>query len=110
MDLFPAHLTGLSSRTLDAFRTAGRRITAAESCTGGLIAGVLTEIAGSSDVVGRTFVTYSNRAKQEVLGVPVATLEANGAVSAQTVRSEEHTSELQSLIRTSHAVFCLKKN
>src|SRR3546814_14197162 len=84
MDLFPAHLTGLSSRTLDAFRTAGRRITADESCTGGLIAGVLTEIAGSSDVVGRTFVTYSNRAKQEVLGVPVATLEAHGAGSAQT--------------------------
>src|SRR3546814_14940284 len=85
MDFFPAHLTAVSGLTLDAFRAAGRRITAAESCTGGLIAGVLTEIAGSSDVVGRTFVTYSNRAKQEVLGVPAAMLEAHGAVSAQKI-------------------------
>ncbi len=85
MNLFPPKLLDLSRDTLDAFRQAGLRATAAESCTGGLIAGVLTEIAGSSDVVGRTFVTYSNQAKQELLGVPAAVLEVKGAVSAETV-------------------------
>lgn len=85
MTLFPDHLTALSRETLESFRRAGLRATAAESCTGGLIAGLLTEIAGSSDVVGRTFVTYSNEAKQQVLGVPASVLEAKGAVSAETV-------------------------
>ncbi|MFN4087434.1 MAG: CinA family protein [Alphaproteobacteria bacterium] len=85
MSLFPDRLTALSRRTLDACRGAHLRATAAESCTGGLIAGLLTEISGSSDVVGRTFVTYSNEAKQEVLGVPATLLAAHGAVSAETV-------------------------
>ena len=56
----------------------------AESCTGGLIAGALTDIAGSSDVVDRGFVTYSNDAKMEMLGVREATLAAHGAVSRET--------------------------
>jgi len=56
----------------------------AESCTGGMIAAALTEIAGSSAVVDRGFVTYSNAAKQSMLGVPAATLGAHGAVSAET--------------------------
>ncbi len=55
---------------LDAFRAAGLTLVTAESCTGGLIAGCLTEIAGSSDVLDRGFVTYSNAAKCESLGVP----------------------------------------
>jgi len=84
MTLFPDHLTALSRETLESFRRAGLRATAAESCTGGLIAGLLTEIAGSSDVVGRTFVTYSNEAKMEMLGVSADTLEAHGAVSRET--------------------------
>lgn len=57
----------------------------AESCTGGLVAAALTEIAGSSDVLDRSFVTYSNEAKQELLGVPQDIIEAFGAVSIACV-------------------------
>ena len=60
------------------------RIATAESCTGGLVAAALTAIAGSSDVVERGFVTYSNEAKIEMLAVPSDTIAAHGAVSAQT--------------------------
>ena len=59
----------------------------AESCTGGLIAGLLTEIPGSSDMLERGFVVYSNAAKEELLGVPPATLAKHGAVSAETARA-----------------------
>ncbi len=62
-------------------------IATAESCTGGLVAGALTDIAGSSAVVDRGFVTYSNNAKQQMLGVPVATLKKYGAVSRQTAEA-----------------------
>ncbi len=73
-----------ASRVLEAFRARGLKLATAESCTGGLVAAALTEIAGSSDVVDRGFVTYSNEAKQAMLGVPAATLKRYGAVSAQT--------------------------
>src|ERR1700746_3012446 len=56
----------------------------AESCTGGLVAAALTAIAGSSDVVERGFVAYSNEAKSQLLGVPPETIAANGAASAET--------------------------
>ncbi len=69
---------------LEAFRSRNLKLATAESCTGGLVAAALTEIAGSSDVVDRGFVTYSNEAKQAMLGVPTATLKRYGAVSAQT--------------------------
>jgi nicotinamide-nucleotide amidase len=62
-------------------RAKGIRLAIAEGCTGGLISGVLTAVAGSSDVVERSFVTYSNAAKTELLGVPVETIAAAGAVS-----------------------------
>lgn len=68
---------------LDAARAAGTRLTAAESCTGGLIMAALTEVPGSSDVVDRGFVTYSNAAKIDMLGVKPETLETCGAVSEQ---------------------------
>jgi nicotinamide-nucleotide amidase len=71
-------------RVLDAFRARGLKLATAESCTGGLVAGALTDIAGSSDVVDCAFVTYSNEAKEALLGVPPATLEQHGAVSAET--------------------------
>jgi nicotinamide-nucleotide amidase len=71
---------------LQAARYWGVRIATAESCTGGLIAGALTDVAGSSDVFERGFVTYSNAAKREMLGVQVETLEAFGAVSEQVAR------------------------
>ena len=73
-----------ASQVLDIFRARGLKIATAESCTGGLVAAALTEIAGSSDVVDRGFVTYSNEAKQAMLGVAAATLKRHGAVSAQT--------------------------
>jgi len=63
-------------------RAAGVMVATAESCTGGLVAGFLTEIAGSSDVVERGFVTYSNAAKADVLGVPADLIAIHGAVSA----------------------------
>ena len=71
-------------RVLDLCRARGLRIATAESCTGGLVAAALTEIAGSSDVVDCGFVTYSNEAKQKLLGVPAATLTRHGAVSRET--------------------------
>ena len=72
---------------LAALRAAGLMAATAESCTGGLIAGALTEIAGSSDVVDRGFVTYSNEAKTEMLGVPAALIVAHGAVSEEVARA-----------------------
>jgi nicotinamide-nucleotide amidase len=72
---------------LDAARARGLKVATAESCTGGLVVGALTDIAGSSDVVDRGFVTYSNEAKQEMLGVPEATLIAVGAVSRETAEA-----------------------
>jgi nicotinamide-nucleotide amidase len=68
-------------------RGAGLRLATAESCTGGLISGWLTEIPGSSDVLDRTFVTYSNAAKTEMLGVPADMLDTKGAVSDEVARA-----------------------
>ncbi|UXX83666.1 CinA family protein [Roseovarius pelagicus] len=72
-----------AAAVLNAARAAGLRITTAESCTGGMVAAALTDIPGSSDVVERGFVTYSNTAKIEMLGVLQDTLERYGAVSEQ---------------------------
>lgn len=79
-----ASLTHTAAALLEAARQHGLKIATAESCTGGLIIGTLTEVAGSSDVVDRGFITYSNEAKKDMLGVQAATLEAFGAVSRQT--------------------------
>ena len=70
-----------ATSVLDLCRANGLLVATAESCTGGLVAGALTEIAGSSDVVDCGFVTYSNEAKTEMLGVPEALIAAHGAVS-----------------------------
>jgi nicotinamide-nucleotide amidase len=72
---------------LDACRQRGVLIATAESCTGGLVAATLTAIPGSSDVVERGFVTYSNTAKSEMLGVPVWLIERHGAVSEDVARA-----------------------
>ena len=64
----------------------GLKVATAESCTGGMVAAALTEVAGSSDVFERGFVTYSNEAKMELLGVKAETLEAHGAVSEAVAR------------------------
>jgi nicotinamide-nucleotide amidase len=72
---------------LELCRRKKLRIATAESCTGGLVAATLTEIAGSSDVVERGFVTYSNEAKQAMLGVPTTTIATFGAVSRETAEA-----------------------
>jgi nicotinamide-nucleotide amidase len=74
----------LASALLDLCRSKRLTIATAESCTGGLVAATLTEVAGSSDVVERGFVTYSNDAKEAMLHVPTATLARYGAVSRET--------------------------
>jgi nicotinamide-nucleotide amidase len=81
----PDSLIADADALLAAYRAAGLRIATAESCTGGLVAGCLTAIAGSSDVVERGFVTYSNEAKTELVGVPADLIARHGAVSAQVV-------------------------
>jgi len=73
----------LAADVLAACRARGWMLATAESCTGGMIAAALTEIAGSSDVIDRGYVTYSNRAKVGMLGVSQATLDAVGAVSEE---------------------------
>jgi nicotinamide-nucleotide amidase len=74
-------------QVLEAARARGLMVATAESCTGGLVAAALTEIAGSSDVVDRGFVTYSNAAKQELLSVPPELIERHGAVSEPVARA-----------------------
>jgi nicotinamide-nucleotide amidase len=73
-----------AKRLLDLYRERGIRAAAAESCTGGMVAAALTAVPGSSDVFECSFVTYSNGAKQKLLGVPGTTLRRYGAVSAET--------------------------
>ena len=85
--MFPVSMQEEAQRLLEAFRTKRRMIATAESCTGGLIAALLTEIPGSSDVVERGFVTYSNAAKSECLGVPADLIAAHGAVSEAVARA-----------------------
>jgi nicotinamide-nucleotide amidase len=72
---------------LESARAKRLRLAAAESCTGGLVAATLTEIAGASDVFDRGFVTYSNAAKCEMLGVAQSLIDAHGAVSAEVARA-----------------------
>ena len=77
-------LVELAQKVIDENRALGRKLATAESCTGGLVAAALTEIAGASDVVDRAFVTYSNEAKTEMLGVSDDILSTLGAVSEAT--------------------------
>jgi nicotinamide-nucleotide amidase len=82
-----AQLYALAEAVLSAARSRGLMIATAESCTGGLVSGALTEVPGSSDVVERGFVTYSNAAKSDLLGVDPALIEAHGAVSEPVARA-----------------------
>lgn len=93
-----------AAAVLDACRRRGLKVATAESCTGGLVAGALTEIAGSSDVVDRGFVTYSDDAKTALLSVPSATLAAHGAVSAETAQAMAHGALAHSLADLAVAV------
>jgi nicotinamide-nucleotide amidase len=82
--VFSPEILSLAETVLQRCRSRGWRLATAESCTSGMVAAALTAIAGSSDVVERGFVTYSNEAKSQMLGVPPATIAAHGAVSAET--------------------------
>jgi nicotinamide-nucleotide amidase len=85
--MFDERLLREAENLLEACRARGFKLATAESCTGGLIAALLTEIPGSSDVVERGFVTYSNEAKSEELGVPGDLIAAHGAVSEPVARA-----------------------
>src|SRR5690606_24523055 len=79
--LLPDEIVELARRVIEENRALGRKVALAESCTGGLVAAALTEIPGSSAVLDRGFVTYSNEAKKEALGVAGDVIDAFGAVS-----------------------------
>ena len=83
MSIFPEEIASLAREIVTRFAAEGRMIATAESCTGGLIAGALTDIPGSSAVVDRGFVTYTNEAKRDLLGVQPRVLETHGAVSRE---------------------------
>jgi nicotinamide-nucleotide amidase len=85
--MFAPHLLRLAETVLADARAKHLRLALAESCTGGLIAACLTEIPGASDVVERGFVTYSNRAKTEMLGVSADLIKQKGAVSEEVARA-----------------------
>jgi nicotinamide-nucleotide amidase len=85
--MFPPDLIARAVDLVARYKAAGLMAATAESCTGGLIAALLTEIPGSSSMLERGFVVYSNAAKQELLGVPTETLASHGAVSAETARA-----------------------
>ncbi len=82
--MFPDDLVDRARALIGLCRAQGVVLATAESCTGGLLAGLLTEISGSADVLDRGFVTYSNVAKAELLGVPASVLDRHGAVSPET--------------------------
>lgn len=79
--IFPDDLVALASKVIELARAAGKRLACAESCTGGLLSALLTEIPGSSDVLEGSFVTYSNAMKHDVLGVSEDVIDTFGAVS-----------------------------
>jgi nicotinamide-nucleotide amidase len=79
--LLPDDITALAARVVAENAATGRKVAVAESCTGGLVAGAITEIAGSSAVLDRGFVTYSNEAKMQMLGVGANIIDTFGAVS-----------------------------
>lgn len=85
--MFDRDILDLAERAVRAAEAAGVQIATAESCTGGLVVGALTAIAGSSAVVDRGFVTYSNAAKTGLLGVPAELIAAQGAVSSQVAEA-----------------------
>lgn len=85
--MFPPDIEALAAEVVAEAAARGRRITAAESCTGGLVAAALTQVPGASAVLDQSFVTYSNAAKADALGVPDGTLARWGAVSRETAEA-----------------------
>ncbi|WP_421361393.1 CinA family protein [Agrobacterium rosae] len=104
MSIFPPDIETLAQKIVRDFTGRGHMLSMAESCTGGLIAGALTEISGSSAVVDRGFVTYTNDAKMDMLGVTIATLDTFGAVSKETALQMAHGALFRSRANLSVAV------
>ncbi len=86
-DGLPVSIAAIAASVLEAARARGDRVATAESCTGGLVSAVLTEIPGASDVFDRGFVTYTNTAKSQMLDVPYWLIEKHGAVSEEVARA-----------------------
>lgn len=99
MSVFEKRILDLAKEVLAKARTRGWKIATAESCTGGLVAAALTEIPGSSDVVDRGFVTYSNEAKLELLGVPLELITKHGAVSVEVALAMAHGATKRASVR-----------
>ncbi|KQW27629.1 damage-inducible protein CinA [Rhizobium sp. Root274] len=104
MGIYPTDIEQAAAAILAAYRDRGWMVATAESCTGGLIAGALTEIAGSSAVVDRGFVTYTNQAKMDLIGVSASTLNVFGAVSKETALQMAHGALMRSDAEISIAV------
>lgn len=85
--MFPPELTARAAGLIALCRPKGLMVATAESCTGGLIAGLITSVSGSSDVLEAGFVTYSNRAKSRMIGVPASLIARVGAVSEEVARA-----------------------
>ena len=102
--MFSDPLLDQAARLLQMYRAAGLKIATAESCTGGLVAALLTAIPGSSDVVERGFVTYSNEAKAEMLGVPADLIRDKGAVSAEVARAMAEGAVARSLAQAAVSI------
>lgn len=85
--MFPDDIAALAAEVIGKAAARGWTVATAESCTGGLVSGALTAVAGSSAVVDRGFVTYSNAAKTRMLGVPAELIETEGAVSEAVARA-----------------------
>jgi nicotinamide-nucleotide amidase len=104
VSLFQLAIDAQAQAVISLYRERGWMASTAESCTGGLIAGALTEVSGSSAVVDRGFVTYSNAAKMDLLGVQAATLDAFGAVSRETALQMARGALMRSRAHVSIAV------
>ena len=102
--MFPDDIQSLARRVVETATARRLMIAAAESCTGGLVSAALTSVAGSSAVVERGFVTYSNAAKSELLGVPAALIDRHGAVSEPVARSMAGGALARSVAQVSVAV------
>lgn len=102
--MFPDDIAALAQQVIIEATARGLMVATAESCTGGLVAGALTGIAGSSAVVDRGFVTYSNEAKSDLVAVPAALIESHGAVSELVARAMAQGAVARSRAQVSVAI------
>lgn len=102
--MFPDDIDALARQVVEAATARGLTLATAESCTGGLVAGALTAVAGSSAVLDRGFVTYSNAAKTGMLGVEAGLIETHGAVSESVARAMAQGAVGQARVPVSVAV------